>query len=308
MRRSPLSNAVYWVITLASFGIGASLILPADSQAAPVDKNTSPIQSGERVVFIGGGFIERMQQYDWLEALMTKALQTSTFRNVGWGGDTCYGDARAVFGSRPDGYARLMRDLDLAKPNVSIVCYGENECWEGERGLQAFREAYQKLVADLKAKGSRVIIMLPRQRESTSLVEPERTAAYNKALKMYNEQAKQIAAAGKFPLIDLESFQLNEKLTLDGVYWSEPGYVAVAKEICRQLNLPAESKVDTSSMADLRNKINAKNAWFFHRYRPQNETYLFLFRKHEQGNNAVELEQIDPQIEGLETQIAAAVK
>ncbi len=27
-----------------------------------------------------------------------------------------------------------------------------------------------------------------------------------------------------------------------------------------------------------------------HRYRPQNETYLFLFRKHEQGNNAGEVD------------------
>ena len=38
-----------------------------------------------------------------------------------------------------------------------------------------------------------------------------------------------------------------------------------------------------------------KNELYFHRYRPQNETYLFLFRKHEQGNNAVEV----PQFEAL---------
>jgi hypothetical protein len=36
--------------------------------------------------------------------------------------------------------------------------------------------------------------------------------------------------------------------------------------------------------------IRAKNDNFFHAYRPQNETYLFLFRKHEQGNNAVDVE------------------
>ena len=49
---------------------------------------------------------------------------------------------------------------------------------------------------------------------------------------------------------------------------------------------------------------NAKNTLFFHRYRPQNETYLFLFRKHEQGNNAVEIPQFDPLIAELEKKIA----
>jgi hypothetical protein len=47
----------------------------------------------------------------------------------------------------------------------------------------------------------------------------------------------------------------------------------------------------------LRATIARKNEYFFHRYRPQNETYLFLFRKHEQGNNAVEIPMFDPLVE-----------
>ena len=77
-------------------------------------------------------------------------------------------------------------------------------------------------------------------------------------------------------------------------------------EICKQLGVASIPSPDT--LTELRKTINAKNAWFFHRYRPQNETYLFLFRKHEQGNNAVELEQIDPQIATLETQIGSIAK
>jgi len=46
-----------------------------------------------------------------------------------------------------------------------------------------------------------------------------------------------------------------------------------------------------------------KNMMFFHRHRPQNETYLFLFRKHEQGNNAVEVPQFDPIVDGFEKRI-----
>ncbi|HVJ81452.1 MAG TPA: GDSL-type esterase/lipase family protein [Planctomycetia bacterium] len=53
----------------------------------------------------------------------------------------------------------------------------------------------------------------------------------------------------------------------------------------------------------LRRRIVDKNTTFFHRYRPQNETYIFGFRKHEQGNNAVEIPQFDPLINADEKAI-----
>lgn len=52
----------------------------------------------------------------------------------------------------------------------------------------------------------------------------------------------------------------------------------------------------------LRRLLHRKNDLFFHHYRPQNETYLFLFRKHEQGNNAVEIDQFPPLIAPIETE------
>lgn len=52
----------------------------------------------------------------------------------------------------------------------------------------------------------------------------------------------------------------------------------------------------------LRRLLHRKNDLFFHHYRPQNETYLFLFRKHEQGNNAVEIDQFPPIIAPLEVE------
>jgi len=53
----------------------------------------------------------------------------------------------------------------------------------------------------------------------------------------------------------------------------------------------------------LKDTIVEKNRLFFHRWRPANETYLFLFRKHEQGNNAKEIPQFDPIIEKQEVEI-----
>lgn len=54
----------------------------------------------------------------------------------------------------------------------------------------------------------------------------------------------------------------------------------------------------------LRAAINRKNRLFFHRWRPQNITYLFGFRKHEQGNNAVEIPRFDPLVAEQEREIA----
>ena len=47
---------------------------------------------------------------------------------------------------------------------------------------------------------------------------------------------------------------------------------------------------------NLRSAIRKKNELFFHRWRPENWTYLFGFRKQEQGQNAVEIPQFDPLI------------
>ncbi len=47
----------------------------------------------------------------------------------------------------------------------------------------------------------------------------------------------------------------------------------------------------------------AKDFLFFNRWRPQNETYLFGFRKHEQGQNAKEIPMFDPLIEQADKKI-----
>ncbi|MFO1002237.1 MAG: GDSL-type esterase/lipase family protein [Planctomycetaceae bacterium] len=53
----------------------------------------------------------------------------------------------------------------------------------------------------------------------------------------------------------------------------------------------------------MRKLLLKKNELYFHRWRPQNITYLFGFRKHEQGNNAADIAKFDPFIQDLEKQI-----
>jgi lysophospholipase L1-like esterase len=61
---------------------------------------------------------------------------------------------------------------------------------------------------------------------------------------------------------------------------------------------------DRKQVERLRAAVNRKNLLFFHRWRPQNITYLFGFRKHEQGNNAVEIPRFDPLVAEQEREIA----
>jgi hypothetical protein len=82
-----------------------------------------------------------------------------------------------------------------------------------------------------------------------------------------------------------------KEVALSGDYHLEHGGLVLASE-------------ETQQVEELRQTINTKNELWFHRHRPQNETYLFLFRKHEQGRNAVEIPQFDPLIEAQEKTIA----
>ena len=90
----------------------------------------------------------------------------------------------------------------------------------------------------------------------------------------------------------------NHALLIDG------NHIATAAAATWENGIDVTLGPDAERAAELVNVIRKKNQLFFHRWRPQNETYLFGFRKHEQGNNAVEIPQFDPLIEAEEKRIA----
>ncbi|MFO0947448.1 MAG: hypothetical protein U1D30_16185 [Planctomycetota bacterium] len=61
-------------------------------------------------------------------------------------------------------------------------------------------------------------------------------------------------------------------------------------------------------MEQVRRLVHRKNKLFFERYRPQNITYLLLFRSHEQGQNAKEIDELNGIIATMEAAIDAAVQ
>lgn len=87
-------------------------------------------------------------------------------------------------------------------------------------------------------------------------------------------------------------------LTIDG----QPVAAADAAEWAAGVSLVKGPQFD--QVQKLREAIIRKNQLYFYRWRPQNITYLFGFRKHEQGNNAKEIPEFDPLVAEQEAKIA----
>ncbi len=81
-------------------------------------------------------------------------------------------------------------------------------------------------------------------------------------------------------------------------------YIRTADDAALKNSVIIEQGPQADQAEQLRQAILEKNRLFFYRYRPQNNTYLFLFRKHEQGQNAREIPEFDPLIEAAEKRIA----
>jgi hypothetical protein len=79
--------------------------------------------------------------------------------------------------------------------------------------------------------------------------------------------------------------------TLNEIHPTPAGHRFVGEVIARKLGLPAQKWDDR--LEKIRLLTVEKNRLYFHRWRPENETYIFGFRKKEQGRNAVEIPQFD---------------
>lgn len=374
-------------LLIASIGITLWLTAAYSSAQTPAAARKMEWREGDRVVLLGGTLVERMQLHNYFEALLSSgyADRNLTFRNLGWSGDNVFGHARAVFGAPDDGFKRLEKDLDQAKPTLLLLHYGGNEAHQGKAHLATFIAGYQRLLDTVAKRTPRMIIVLPRPYETKSPPLPN-PQAYNEKLQLYRDAIQELAIQRGIPTIDLARVLANatdngvhptpaghllfaeslaEQVGLDPQPWNihidaksgsqeakgakltqlkatptqlactlqshilvsndmqpgstlqitslEPGAYALLVDGKQQLIADAREwakgvklkrSPDAQQFEDLRRKIHEKNELFFHRHRPQNETYLFLFRKHEQGNNAVEIPQFDPLIAAKEAEIA----
>ena len=95
----------------------------------------------------------------------------------------------------------------------------------------------------------------------------------------------------------------SDPVTLNGMHLTEAGYRAGTFGFLASLGYEFQASTSWDRLDALRRAVVAKNELFFHRWRPQNETYLFGFRKHEQGKNAKEIVEFDPLVAKAEEEI-----
>jgi len=260
------------------------------------------LAANDRLALVGGTVIERMRNDSSLEYEMQirKPQWKLRLRNLGWSGDDTFGFARKLFDPNPEkGFQRLMFDLDLAAPTAVLLAYGFAEASNGAEAVARMEPGLTRLVESLLQRQRRVILMRPFPLPGIL------TPGYSANVQAAADVIDSIATKFNVPVVMVSC----DDFTEDGLLPSEIGYRQIALQLADQLvgkrgsNLDAVPSLDSAPDPQLVQLIQRKEELFFHRHRPQNETYLLLFRKHEQGNNAVELAQFDPLVDSHDQQI-----
>jgi hypothetical protein len=132
-------------------------------------------------------------------------------------------------------------------------------------------------------------------------------APQNKRLALFRDAIKQIADARGLYFADFfQALGAGREpptgLTDNGLHFTGEGYQKTTGAFARALGL-AEDGGYSEALEPVRAAVCKKNELYFHRWRPQNETYLFGFRKHEQGRNAKEIVEFDPLVAAAEAEI-----
>lgn len=284
--------------------------LPA-LHCAVAPAETFELVSGDRVVFLGATFFEREVRYGCIETLLTAQFHENdlVFRNLAWSGDTVTGIARSSFDTEKQGYERLLNRVAEAEPTVIFVSYGQNESYEGEAGLKVFIDGLERLLDDLATHNARIVLVSPTLLENLGPPLPD-PASHNTEVRRYTKAMGELAARRDHFFVDMTALLpvadavTEHPRTDNGMHFTEAGYWDVAAALLKGLGLEA-SVPSQAKLAPLRAIILEKNRLFFNTWRAQNETYIHGFRKHEQGQNAVEIPQFLPLIAEQEAEIAA---
>lgn len=293
----------------------AGVAAVAASAESPSQPAAWSLDDGDRVVFLGDTFVEREGDRGFIETALVAMHPAAslTCRNLGWSGDTVWAESRGVFDQPEKGYARMLSLVRDIKPTIIFVAYGRNESFRGDAGLAAFRGQLEKLCDDLRSAANatapqevRLVLVTPHRFEARD------ADARNATLAGYSQAIRDVAAVKHAGLVDLfarltgnasaGTAPAGATLTENGVHLSNGGYAQAARVFAEACGRPLPADFAARS-EELRRLVVAKNTLFFHRWRPANETYIFLFRKHEQGKNAVEIPQFDPLVEQAEQRV-----
>lgn len=124
------------------------------------------------------------------------------------------------------GYKRLAENVLSTNPDLTVVCYGLNDCQGKEGGLETYKESLRKIFKDLKAANSEVIFMTPnmctpgvhfsiKEKEIADIASRIAELCKEGWLDKYIEGAKEVCAEENVPVCDC--YALWKKMSSYGV-------------------------------------------------------------------------------------------
>jgi putative heme-binding domain-containing protein len=294
------------------------------------------VRAGDRVLLIGDTLFEREGVAAALETRLYQrwAPRAFTVRNLSVSADRPDGISRASFDPLPAGMARLTEQLALVKPTVAILGYGmaaslDQLAWQsGDPTLNPdaarygegypaarFKDDLGKLMDAITASNGgaavRFVLVAPIAPEDLRTGRPTMPdpAAHRALLADYVAVLRDVAQARGARFVDAAALLPGGGLTDNGIHPTPAGLERWADAVASALGWSGggERTWTAPALAALRATLQRKNDLFFHRWRPANQTYLFGFRKHEQGRNGAEIGVFDTMIAEAETAIAAQV-
>jgi lysophospholipase L1-like esterase len=294
-----------FVIPLLAVLSGAAVM--TDVAARPLAaEGPLQLENGDLVVLLGDTFMERDGNYGHLETALASAFagKQVRFRNLGWSGDTPRAESRAYFGPPEEGFERLSKHFKELKPTVVISCYGAVDAFKGPAGKDDFLKSYRRLLDMIKeTSGAGVVLMSPPVAQTLPPPFPDMTA-HNKDRAATAQAISGLAKERGLRFADLFTAMGTAAVDSEnGVTFTANGYTAIAPAFLKALEVPAPARVPDG----LRDLVLKKNQLYFYRWRPQNEIYLFGSRKHEQGNNASEVQLFEPLVSEQEAAIQAVL-
>ncbi len=186
-------NAVYWAVDRAPAAWAGDM---------PIDvpfEMPFKLRRAERVVMLGAGYVERDANSGYLETLLSSRFYDSgaTFRSLGWPGDT------VNVHMRPRNFGSIQDHVTSLSPSLVFVAYGMNESFDGQPGLEPFREGYQTLLTMLQDEvGARTVLISPTPHQSNDSPIAD-AASLNDSLRRYTQVVGEIAEQNERPFVDL---------------------------------------------------------------------------------------------------------
>ncbi len=297
-----------------------------DLRASAIDDRTGELRPwtlrhGDRIVMLGSEYLEQDRKENLFEAALTRHFDDLdlTIRTLGWAGDTPSASARGYFNGAEEGFARLTAELERLQPTVVMLFYGANLVegdGDGEAEADrfaAFLRGYERLVDLIRRGTDRIVVVSPLPAEQLappwpdpSAINRERRAVTEALRRFVDRQGPSVRFVDLFTTMTSRLDESDKPMTHDTIRYNANGYRVIAGALLDRLGVPHDFEAE--GFEQLRTLIARKNDLVFHRYRPQNETYLRGFRQHEQGQNAIEIAEFDAWIARAEARIRAFVR